>query len=95
MSSGLPILAWNCGFWTDPLWEKFDKTQPAASSVPYFDATCGETFKDMDDFSRALDRYLSQRSSYDPRGFVANKLNQQTSAKIYADHYFGLISEYK
>jgi glycosyltransferase involved in cell wall biosynthesis len=92
MSSGVPVLAWDCGFWTDPLWKKYSNSPPMASSVPFFDESCGESFKDIGEFDKVLDRFMSKRSTYDPRSYVARKLNQQDSAKIYADQYFSLTA---
>ncbi|HUY67851.1 MAG TPA: hypothetical protein VMV79_00940 [Alphaproteobacteria bacterium] len=91
MASNLPVLAWNNGFWADPLWKKFAAAPPPASSVPFFSAACGETFSDPSQFESALDRFMNKRLSYRPRDYVAANLSMETSAKIYAGEYFKLI----
>jgi len=93
MASGVPILAWDNGFWADPLWKKFSQSPPAASSVPFFSPACGEKFRTMTEFEPALGRFMERRSAYDPRRYVAENLNMKTSAKLYADQYFGLLHE--
>jgi glycosyltransferase involved in cell wall biosynthesis len=93
MASGLPILAWDTGFWADPLWKKFAPSPPPASSVPFFSSACGEKFRDISEFETALDRFMSRRSGYTPRDYVTKNLNMETSAKLYAEQYFGLLGK--
>ncbi|HEU0118084.1 MAG TPA: glycosyltransferase [Alphaproteobacteria bacterium] len=91
MASNIPILAWDNGFWADPLWKKYGGAPPAASSVPFFSPACGETFRDMPEFDAALTRFLNNLSDYRPRQYVADSLNMTKSARIYADQYFELL----
>jgi hypothetical protein len=92
MSSGLPVLAWDRGYWADPVWNMFEQAPPPpASSVPFFSPECGETFRGVDDFDRTLDAFISKRSTYSPRSYVARALDPALSAKIYADQYFSLL----
>ncbi|MDP9126703.1 MAG: hypothetical protein M3N08_00385 [Pseudomonadota bacterium] len=92
MASGVPILAWDNGFWADPLWRRFAQQPPPASSVPFFSETCGERFRDLSAFDDALHRFLEKRADYRPRAYVAEKLKMETSARLYADQYFSLIA---
>ena len=91
MASGLPILAWDPGVWVDPQWRRHTAVQPAACSVPFFGPECGETFRDMDAFPAALDRFVVRLPGYRPREFVARALSLEASAAIYAGQYFGLV----
>ena len=90
MASGMPILAWDRGFWADPLWKRFHATAPPASSVPFFSPACGEKFQGIDDFPAVLATFIQRRSSYRPRLFVADRLAMTNSAKTYAREYFAL-----
>jgi glycosyltransferase involved in cell wall biosynthesis len=90
MASGVPILAWDRGFWADPLWKRFHASPPLTSSVPFFSSTCGEKFISIDDFPTALTSFLQRRASYSPRQFVAHSLNMKQSAEMYARKYFAL-----
>ena len=92
MASGLPVLAWDNGFWADPLWKKFMPSAPPASSAPFFSPACGDKFRNISEFENILDLFMSRRSTYKPRDYVAKNLNMQTSANLYAEQYFGLVT---
>lgn len=92
MASGLPVLAWDPGTWQDPLQKSLGLPCPIrTSSVPHFASTCGRTFRCAEDFPAALDDFLAERDTFDPRGFVVECLSQQGSAERYARAYFGLL----
>ena len=90
MASGLPVLAWDPGFWQDPLQRRLGIHEPiASSSVPYFDDSCGVTFYSPSDFDRSLQRFLEGK--FHPREFVERCLNPTRSASLYASSYFSLL----
>ena len=91
LASGAPVLAWDNGFWLDPLWQRFHCTAPAASSVPFFSHSCGERFASIAEFAPALERFLAGHASYDSRGYVRQHLSPAASARIYQDAYFSLL----
>jgi glycosyltransferase involved in cell wall biosynthesis len=88
LASNVPILAWDNGYWLDPLWKRFSKTMIPATSVPYFSPDCGERFADLKAFAPALDRFLERLPSLQPRKYIAENLTMERSAEIYADYYF-------
>jgi hypothetical protein len=88
MASNVPILAWDNGFWLDPLWKRFSKTMIPATSVPYFSADCGERFADFAAFVPTLDRFIARWPLLQPRKYVAENLTMQRSAEMYASYYF-------
>jgi hypothetical protein len=90
MASNVPILAWDNGFWLDPLWKRFSITMIPASSVPYFSAECGERFADLPGFEPALDRFIDRMAEFKPRKYVCENLSLKRSAEIYASYYFSL-----
>ena len=92
LSSGVPILAWDNGFWIDPLWKKFCSSPPAASSVPFFSPDCGAKFEGLEDFDRALDSFMLNLCTFKPRSFIDTEVNFSNSARIYLEAYFSLIS---
>ena len=57
LSSNVPVLAWDEGAFMDPALSSFMHPDVNVSSVPYFDETCGLSFK-IDHFDR-LTRVLS------------------------------------
>ncbi len=86
MAGNLPILAWDAGVWADPQSARYDREPIPASSVPYFDARCGERFADFEGFPAALDRFLERRTGYAPRAFVGSELSLAGSARLYRQH---------
>jgi hypothetical protein len=91
LASGVPILAWDRGWWADPQWRDHFETPPWASSVPFFSKACGERFVGMDDFGAQLDAFMAARDSYRPRDYVTGTLSLVRSGEIYAKAYFGLV----
>jgi glycosyltransferase involved in cell wall biosynthesis len=91
LASNIPILAWDNGYWLDPLWRRVSERMIPASSVPFFSKECGERFAKLDEFQSALDIFLDRMDSYEPRSFVIKNLSLQESATIYSRAYFSLI----
>ena len=76
MASGLPVLAWDRGFWADPQWQGHFDAAPPASSVPFFSEACGERFIGAEDFAQTLDLFLGRRPAYGPpRDYVIQNLD--------------------
>jgi hypothetical protein len=88
LASNVPILAWDNGYWLDPLWKKVSDARIAASSVPFFSDECGETFRDLSEFEGALSRFLERWPVYTPRDYVIKNLSMEESAQQYVAHYF-------
>ncbi len=82
LSSGVPVLAWDQGAWLDKPAHLGPDPVPA-SSVPYFDDTCGVRFRSVDELEGALDRFLSGPSRYAPRAFIDRHLSLEASAASY------------
>lgn len=93
MASGVPILAWDQGYWLDPRRPQWDPYPVPATSVPYFSPECGERFRDASDFPQALDRFLANLDSYNPRGYVQRVLSLEASANLYMRHYISLLPD--
>ena len=91
MASNVPILAWDNGYWLDPLWKRFQAHPQPASSVPFFSTSCGEKFAGIAEFPEALTLFMKSRETYAPREYVKNSLSLAESARIYAESYFSLI----
>lgn len=82
MSSGVPVLAWDDGLLVDPQSLALAPPGLTVSSVPYFDARCGLTFK-LDAFAETLDAFQAEREGLDPRAFVLDELSLERSADVY------------
>jgi hypothetical protein len=92
MASNVPILAWDNGYWLDPLWKRYSATMIPASSVPFFSPACGERFADGAAFAPALERFIARMPELTPRQYVCEHLSMRRSAEIYANYYFSLLN---
>jgi glycosyltransferase involved in cell wall biosynthesis len=93
LASGVPVLAWDRGWWADPQWRDHFDAPPWASSVPFFSKDCGERFVGAEDFAAQLDAFMVRREGYAPRDYVKQRLSLTRSGEIYAKAYFGLVGE--
>ena len=93
MAAGLPVLAWDPGVWTDPLWRRFEAAPVPASSVPFFDGRCGERFATGTEFAAAFERFWDRLGSYRPRDYVTERLSPEESARIYLRAYSACAEE--
>ncbi len=89
MASNVPVLALDEGVLRDPQQMRFAKRDLRVSSVPYFDATCGETFV-PERFEAVLDRFMHRRPQYAPRDYVLQNLSMRKAAENYLELYAGL-----
>lgn len=92
LASNLPVLAWDQGFWLDPIRPSYDPDPVPAGSVPFFSEQCGERFRSIEEFEPVLDRFLANRTRYRPRRFVASQLSLRGSASQYLGHYRSLLA---
>jgi hypothetical protein len=96
LASNVSVLAWDNGYWLDPLWKQISNVMIPASSVPFFSSACGDRFTDINQFERALSRFLNHMASYRPREYVLENLSWQRSGTIYSRAYFSLMTgEYR
>jgi hypothetical protein len=91
LSSGVPILAWDQGWCLDPNRPAWRQLEIPATSVPYFDARCGMTFRDIDGFSEHLTSFLDRDrcGAFAPRDYVVENLSLEKSAA----HFLALLEE--
>jgi hypothetical protein len=91
LACNVPVLAWDSGYWFDPLWKKVSSMMIPASSVPFFSAECGDRFVDFAGFEPALGRFLNRMPLFQPRRYVLENLSMQRSSEIYSKAYFSLL----
>src|SRR5271165_3138322 len=65
LASNVPVLAMDEGVLVDPQQRRLARSDLKVSSVPYFDASCGETFLPSQ-LEEALPRFMGKRSQYTP-----------------------------
>lgn len=82
LASDVPVLAWDQGWWQDPNRARWGERDVPATSVPYFDARCGDTFESREAFDDKLDGFLDavRRRAFSPRAYVLEHLTLERSA---------------
>jgi hypothetical protein len=87
LSSGVPVLAWDQGWFLDPNRFEWGSPEIPATSVPYFDSRCGERFKTIEEFETTLDDFLERlrRHSFDPRAYILENLTLERCSQRFLD----------
>ncbi|MCZ4221797.1 hypothetical protein [Pedobacter rhodius] len=88
LSMNIPILAWDRqGYWQDPKF--FPKTVQFkdVTSVPYWSKSCGDKFKDIDEFNFKINDFLNkvEEKKFQPRTYILNNLTLKKQARDYID----------
>nr|WP_294794361.1 glycosyltransferase family 1 protein [uncultured Mucilaginibacter sp.] len=83
MSMNVPILAWDQGYWLDPNRFGWGETEVPASSVPFFDESCGTKFKDLQEFETQLPLFWQKvkTHAFAPRVFIETNLSLKKSGE--------------
>ena len=74
MSCNLPLLVWDIKKWND----RGEDLAIEATSVPYFDNTCGEIFYSIDELENSYCKFIN--SYYEPRKYILKNCNYITQA---------------
>lgn len=87
MSANVPVFAWDQGFCLDPARFSWNAPVIKTTSVPFFDKSCGMTFKDQDNFLNKADTFWQQlrKGKFDPRAYVVKNLSLKISAQKMLD----------
>lgn len=91
MASNVPVLAWDEGVLVDPDFRRFAPADFRVTTVPYFDARCGERFT-LDGFETAFGQFWDNLGSYAPRQYVLENLSLEKSAQVYLSAYSSLMA---
>jgi len=86
MALNVPVLAWDEGRLIDPHLARFASPDLRVSSVPYFDARCGRTFK-AEAFGAEFERFWASLAEYQPRAYVQDELSMAAAAQRYLAAY--------
>jgi hypothetical protein len=91
LASGVPVLAWDQGWWLDPNRFAWGDPEVPATSVPYFDGRCGLRFRAIDEFAERLSEFLDRRSEMAPREYIFDNLSLEKCS----GHYLQILSDTK
>lgn len=85
LASGVPVLAWNQGWWLDPNRFRWGTPIVPATAVPFWDQRCGEQFHSIAEFEPALGRFIArlEAGEYRPREYVLEHLTLEKCARDY------------
>ncbi len=86
LAADVPVFAWDEGILVDPHLSRHAPAGLAVSSVPYFDARCGRTFR-MAALEAGFDDFWAARDCYRPRAYVEQRLSMAQSADDYLALY--------
>jgi glycosyltransferase involved in cell wall biosynthesis len=89
LSSGVPVIALDQGYWLDPIRFKYNKPFVRATSVPFFDERCGVTFSNVSEFPQTFRLFFEDCLSgkFDPREFILENLSIEKSTERMLDIY--------
>jgi hypothetical protein len=83
LSMNVPLLVWNVRFMS----QEYGSSYPdvVATSIPYWDDSCGEVVYDWEEFMRVYPMFLSKLASYRPREFVIKDLSMDVCSRRFLD----------
>jgi hypothetical protein len=80
MSTNLPLIVWDTVIWDD----RGEEFAIPATSVPYWDNTCGVKVDNFVDFKTYFTDFINNKHSFNPRKYVIENLGLEIcSLKIY------------
>ena len=91
LAMNVPVFAWEEERLVDPLQLPFAKPGLKVSSVPYFDARCGRTFK-LASMETDFDLFWQSLPQFKPRSYIAETLAPAVVTRIYLDAYRAMIA---
>jgi hypothetical protein len=77
MSTNLPLLVWDTIIWDD----RGEEFAVPATSVPYWDDSCGVKIDNADDLREKFNFFMDNLKSFNPRTYILNNLALDESAK--------------
>ena len=89
LSMNVPLLVWNVRTMSQEYGSSYPEV--AATTIPYWDESCGEVVYDWQDFEKVYSLFLSKLRSYRPRDFVIKDL----SIDVCCERFMDLVREVK
>ena len=93
LACNIPILAWDQGFWLDPIRFQYNRPIVPASSVPFFDNRCGMKFRNIFEFENTFMVFWENvlKKKYQPRDYIMENLTLEKSAQHMLDIYNSIV----
>jgi len=92
LAMNVPVFAWDQGYWLDENRFVWNDLVVEATSVPYFDARCGMTFKDLEGFKNGIGEFWKKvgNGDFNPREYILENLTLKKSAQRMLDIISGV-----
>ena len=84
LACNVPLLVWDASM-RQAYGFDFDYTDVPATSIPYWDARCGEWFYEADELAGAFARFIAKLDAYCPRAYVLERLGVAACAAQFRD----------
>ena len=79
LSMNVPLLVWNITDMSQEYMSNYEKHP--ATTIPYWDERCGESFLHASDFEDAFQRFNENLSNYKPREYILENLSVEPCSK--------------
>jgi hypothetical protein len=73
LSCNVPLLVWNVSSMNQEFRSSYNNIP--ATTIPYWDARCGEYFYNVDELEETFNKFLSKLDTYKPREFILENLS--------------------
>ena len=96
LSCNVPIFAWDRGGnWQDPNYYPHKVKFAPVTSVPYWDARCGERFLDAVDFAAKWKEFWGEVEAkhFSPRDYIAENMTLEKCAREYVELANGVLKQ--
>lgn len=83
LSCDVPLIVWNIHTMNQELNSTYDALP--ATTIPYWNETCGEVFYTKDQFEETFKTFIEKNTTYRPREFILENLSQEKCEKRLID----------
>jgi len=73
LSCNVPLFVWSVSSMSQEYGSNYNDIK--ATSIPYWDQTCGEYFHNINDLPNSFDKFITNLENYKPREYVINNLS--------------------
>jgi hypothetical protein len=83
LSCNVPLLVWDVTSMNQKCGYNYPDIK--ATSIPYWDSSCGEVFYKSEELENTFVTFLSKLDSYSPRDYIVNNLSIDVCEKLFID----------
>jgi len=83
LSCNVPLLVWDVRFMSQEYRSRYPDIP--ATTVPYFDESCGKIFHDQEEFIQTYDNFMNNINNYNPREYIMDNLSYDICYKKFTE----------